>query len=659
MRRHAHLFGLAAIHQLAFWWVVGSGNPQATVTFDCVSGAMGRDVLRGFAYGPFDAYDGILGGMAVSATVGAPLLGALGFSGLGVKAVAGFWSLATVLIGAVFLDRAFDRRTSLIGGLLLALPMPTMFLASTILGNWHYTEMLFELAVAGGLCWLVWGRGLKRRAGLFGFGVLSGLALFNCFGSLIFFGAFWAVMWAMLRVRAGWGGIVRYVIGLGIGAAPLWAKILLHRPYGVPVAADGGTGVPKEMLALQLDPAKLLDLVVDNGFSWGLHFQDVLDVPKGTVLSMTLATGVALALFVGWLLLLWRTRPSIAALLSGLRPGRPASLESVSPAVVPALMGVFYAAAWFLSDMSVEVRPWYLANVRDLGHATLIPWSMAMGLCLAVLIGSLVRERRGGRHPGEAPLPTGPVLALLALGLFWTLGANAFGIARAGGPPSTPIVRGLCHDVHGFYMGPHVVGEGVLTAEGDRLEEAQTVARAEEACAPYGPENVRECVRGVAWSLGFGQVEFEEREFEEGPGRGNRCLLLPTELRSECLRGMGWALQSMGEGGVEIVGGETSRCGDFESSVDRAACWRGVGFPLGDHLSNKPARLMRALKDFPPAVRPDIARGAATHLGRTYSSWSWMVGMCQTWDAEYKTACVAGLEDSMAWRPDAAGVRAR
>ncbi len=181
MRRH--LLALAAIQQAAFWWVVGSGNPQATVTFDCVTGAMGRDVLRGFAYGPFDAYDGILGGMAVAATASAPILGVLGHSGFAVKAAAGLWAMATVLIGATFLERTFDRRTGLIGGLLLALPMPTTFLASTILGNWHHTELLFELAVAGGLCWLAWGPGLGRRGSLFGFGLLSGLALFNCFGS--------------------------------------------------------------------------------------------------------------------------------------------------------------------------------------------------------------------------------------------------------------------------------------------------------------------------------------------------------------------------------------------------------------------------------------------------------------------------------------------
>ncbi len=659
MRRHLPLIAVVGLQQLAFWAVVLSNNPQATVTFDCVSGSMARDVLRGFAYSPLDTYDGILGGMAIGATTGLPIFALFGVTGLSVKAAAALWSGATALVGTLFLQRFFGRRAAVLGGLTLALPMPTMFLASTILGNWHYTELLFELAVAGGLCWLIWGGGVRRRGALFGFGLLSGLALFNCFGSLIFFGAFWAVMWAMLRVAAGWRGIASYVGGVLLGATPLWAKLLLHTPYDAPVL-EGGTKVPKEMLALSVDVGKLGDLLVDNGFSWGLHFQDALDAPRGTVLSMTLATVVTAALFAGWIGLLWRTSPSIRALLGGLLPGRAVGPERVSPAVVPALMGAFYALAWLLSDMNVAVRPWYLANVRDLGHATLIPWAMVMGLCGAVLVGRMSDGSTDGPPPGERALPSMVPKAMGGL-LLAMIAANAFGIARATAHDTPPadgsIYRGTCHDVHGFYMGPHVVGAAAATQAGDPLPESQYVATAEAACAPYGPEAALECPRGVVWSLGFGQVDFEGED--EGGPRPNACLGLPSALRAECLRGMGWALQSMGEGGIVAASLEAERCDDFVEAVDRDACWRGVGFPLGDHLSNRPDRLMRALKDFPPDRREQIARGAATHLGRTYSSWSWMVGMCQRWDPVYRPACVAGLEDSMAFRPDAEAVRAR
>lgn len=671
MRRHLPFVAVAAIHQLGFWAVVLSNNPQATVTFDCVSGNMAADILRGFAYSPLDTYDGILGGMVLGAASGLPLFALLGISGGTVKAAAGLWSLGTVLVGMLFLDRCFDRRSAIVGGLLLALPMPTMFLASTILGNWHYTELLFELAVAGGLCWLVWGGGGARRGPLFAFGLLCGLALFNCFGSLIFFGAFWLVMWAMLRARAGWQGVAAYVAGGAIGAAPLWAKLLLHTPYGAPVLAEGGgAAVPKELVTLSIDPSKIGQLVLDNGFSWGLHFQDVLDVPRGTVLSMTLATLVTVTLFAGWLLLLVRTGPSIRRLLVGLLPGRSVAADSISPAVVPALMGGAYALAWLLSDMNVAVRPWYLANVRDLGHATLIPWAMTMGLCCAVLFGRLVAQGRGGDvHPGERSLPARPLLMVFGWALLATIGADAYGIARASGGArvavegsaggGASIYRGQCHDVHGFYMGPHVLGAGAATVDGRPLAATAYIDRAVQACDPYGATAGPECVRGVAWSLGFAQVEFEDDTFEEGPVRGNECLLLPAPWRLECLRGMGWALQSMGEGGIVAASMETERCDDFDAPADRAACWRGVGFPLGDHLSNRPERLMRALLDFRPDRRVEIARGAATHLGRTYSAWSWMTGMCERWDEGYRAACVAGLEDSMRFRPDAEAVRAR
>jgi hypothetical protein len=655
MRRHLPFLAVAAIHQAAFWAVVLSNNPQATVTFDCVTGAMARDVLRGFAHGPFDTYDGILGGMVLGATSGLPLFAALGITGGTVKAAAALWSLATVGVGWLFLDRFFGRRAAIAGGLLLALPMPTTFLASTILGNWHYTELLFELATAGALCWLIWGGGARRRGALFGVGLLSGVALFNCFGSLIFFGAFWLVLWSMLRAQAGPRGVAAYALGTALGAAPVWAKLLLHAPYGASVP-DGGAKMPKEILALSLDPEKIGDLLIDNGFSWGLHFQDVLDVPRGTVFSMTLATLVTAALFAGWIGLVVRTAPSLRALWLGLRPGRPAPPGAVSPAVVPALMGAFYAAAWLLSDMSVAVRPWYLANVRDLGHATLIPWAMAMSISGAVLLGRL-----GGPLPaGERAMPGRRVLGGLIGAM---IAANAFGIARATShdtPASDALVyRGLCHDVHGFYMGPHVVGPDAATELGDPVAPSDVVAVAEAACAPYGAAEARECVRGVAWSLGFGQIDFDEEEPVDGPSGGDACLALPSPWRAECLRGMGWALQSMGEGGIVAASEECARCDGLAEATDRDACWQGVGFPLGDHLSNRPDRLMRALLDFRPDRRAQIARGAATHLGRTYSAWSWMVGMCERWDPEYRSACTAGLEDSMRFRPDAEAVRAR
>lgn len=648
------LIAVAVVHQLAFWAVVLSNNPQATVTFDCVSGAMGGDILSGFAYSPFDTYDGILGGMGIAAFFGTPLFAVLGLSGFSVKLAAGLWSLMTVVIGWTFLDRLFDRRAAILGGLSLALPMPTMFLASTILGNWHYTELAFELAVAGALSWFVWRDSGPRRWGALLFGVLSGVALFNCFGSLIFFGAFWLIAWALLRARWGWTGIGLYTLGTVLGATPLWLKLLAHSPYGIEVRGDGGTKVPSELVAMTIDLVKLRELVVDNGFSWGLHFQDVLGHPPGTVASMTLASGVTLGLFAGWIVLMLRVAPSIGRLLRAATPGPGVDPAEISPAVVPALMGAFYGLAWFLSDMNVAVIPWYLSNVRELGHATLIPWSMVMGLSAVVLVTSLWAERDRGVPPGELALPT-PALGVAVLGLGWVLIANGIGIVGAisdGWQPGLrSVFRGECHDVHGFYMGPHITG----AASGAELPAESIPAVAEEHCAAYGAEAVAECARGVAWSVGFAQLDFEEG----GAPLQNTCTRLPRRWRMECLRGLGWALQSMGEGGLDAGVSETELCAHFRSPDDRAGCWRGVGFPLGDHLHNQPTRLMRALQDFPPQARPEIARGAATHVGRTYSAWSWMTAMCQSWEAPYREACVAGLEDSMAYRSDAEAVRAR
>ncbi|MCO4771116.1 MAG: hypothetical protein KDA24_13865 [Deltaproteobacteria bacterium] len=648
---------VVAAHQLGFWAVVLSNNPQATVTFDCVSGAMSQDILAGFAYSPFDTYDGVLGGMFVSALVGAPVFALLGGTGFAVKLVAGLWSLLTVLLGWWFLDRAFGRITAVVGGLTLALPMPTTFLASTIMGNWHYTELAFEFAVAGVLSALIWRPSGGGRGGAFAFGLLSGVAIFNCFGTLIFFGAFWLLGYALLRHRWGaWGGAV-YGAGTLLGSSPLWLKVLLHRPYGVAIADEGGTKVPAELLAAGINPRKLAELVFDNGFSWGLHFQDVLGHPPGTVFSMTLASGVTFGLFGGWLLLMVRVAPSLRALLGGLLPSSaPLDSGTVSPAVVPALMGAFYGLAWLLSDMNVAVLPWYLSNVRELGHATLIPWATVMGLSGAVLLGSLLTERSGERPRGERALP-GPTVWVAGVGVAWVIGAGAIGVIGAIDDEAQPglrsVVRGVCHDVHGVYMGPHIVGPSAVGDQGQPLDAAQAPERAAIFCAPYGAG--AECVRGVLWSLGFAQMNMEEGSVDPA----NDCLGLDAPWRAECLRGLGWALQSSGEGGLVAAAPETALCADLPEAIDRAACWRGVGFPLGDHLHNQPTRLMRALRDFPEEVQADIARGAATHIGRTYSAWSYMTGLCDAWDGDLQAVCVAGLEDSMAYRADAATVRGR
>ncbi len=663
------LLAVAAVQQLAFWAVVLSNNPQTSVTFDCVGGAMGRDILQGFAYSPLDTFDGVLGGMFVAALFGAPVYSVLGFSGFALKAVAGLWALGTLLVFWWFLDRTFGRLAAVVGGLTLALPMPTAFLSSTIPGHWHYTELAFEIGAAGIFAAIVWWkegqravqgtakhRGVGAIAGGLALGLLSGVAFFNCFGSLILFAALWMLAWVLLRSRWGWRGLISYAVGLVVGATPLWFKVLVHAPYGARVASEGGTKVPQEALSASIDPGKLRDLFIDNGFSWGLHFQDVLGTPPGTVFSMTLATGVTLGLFGGWLLLMVRVTPSLKALARGGVSG--ADPTDVSPAVIPAVMGAVYAVAWFFSDMSVVVLPWHLSNIRELGHITMIPWAAVMALSGAVLLASLQQERAGSLPAGERPLPPA-TRWVLGAGLVWVIGAGAIGVTAAIDDRHLPglrsAFRGQCHDVHGVYMGPHIVGPHARTADGNPLDPTLTPERSDVFCRAYGPSVARECGRGVAWSLGFAQMDAATGELDPR----NDCLRLPQEWRAECLRGIGWALQSAGEGAMVTASPETARCDDFAESPDRAACWRGVGFPLGDHLHNQPMKLMRALEEFDPAVRVHVARGAATHVGRMYSSMVYMQGMCADWDEEYRAACADGVEDSLRFRSDAEAVRAR
>ncbi len=657
---------LLVVQQILFWTIVLSNNPQVSVTFDCVAGAMGLEILRGFTFSPLDTYDGVLGGIFVGALFGSPLFATFGFSGFTLKLAASAFILATLSACWIFLRRSLGPLAAFLGTATLAFPPPIHFQASAILGNWHYTEILFDLLCALLLYSLVWGgRGRDSRLALGG-GVLVGLTLFNSFGSFIFLSAYAAIGWATLRGRMALKALALLGLGTIAGSSPFWWKVLIHAPFGM--ATGQKVPVPEEMTNLSISWNKAMEMFVDGGFAYGLHVQDFLDIPRGSALSWGLAHTMTAALFLGWILLLVRTAPSLKALALGALPGRsPADPAQLSPAVIPAAMGLVYLAAFYLSDMSLELLPWYLTNPRELGHATLTPWVFVLGLSGAVAAASFIQEARGrpvppglwsygggnttatGRPTAETADARSPATALAALSALLLLAlllANLTALLGAVRPwgrlqGMESAFRGQCFDVHGFYMVPKLGGD---------LDHAGTL------CNRYGSKAAQECRRGAAWAAGFLQANSED---EGGPPMGPACDSLVPPWRRECFRGLGWALQSMGQGGIVANAPEVEACDSLPNKADQAACWRGVGFPLGDHLHPSPERLMRALQDFPSSRRQDIARGAATHIGRSYSSLRFMQRLCSQWDPDLRDACGSGVEDSLSFRTDAAAVRGR
>lgn len=671
LRRHLPLVVVLALHQVLFWAVVLSNNPQATVTFDCVTGTMGSEILKGFSFGVLDTYDGVLAGMFMAATFGTPVFAVFGLTGFSVKLAAALFSATTIASGFVFLDRAVGRLAATLGAATLAFAPPIHFLASVILGNWHYTEIVFDM-----LCALLLVRMLKAepgqdaapgRLGRFrawtvtpvGFavtwGIACGLALVNSFGSLIFLGGFWLTALAALRARVRIRHQLIFVGGILLGAAPFWWKVLFYSPYGQTTGAAKAP-VPEEVTNISVDLGKISEMFLDGGFAYGLHFQDVLGTPAGSAAAGGLAVVATWALFGGWLGLLLKTAPSLGRILAGLVPGRPADSKRLSLAVLPAGMGLTYFVAFLLSDMNLELLPWYITNPRELGHAILTPWTMVLGLNAAVLAARLVGEARGGEVPvGELGIPAiGKLPLVLAgtacLGWFALVGVNAYGMVRAIQPDGylpglQSAFRGACWDVHGFYMTPYL---------------GLDIDRAHAACEAYGPDRAHECRRGATWALGYNTYDpYAEEDGRPVAELGGPCMDLDSPWRAECMRGVGWSLQSAGAGGMTLMVDDTSACDSFSDSADQTACWHGVGFPLGDHLHTVTSRLMTALRDMPSDRRSDIAEGAALHIGRTYSSFRAMQRLCGQWDQDLEGACLSGVEASLAFRADAEQVRAR
>ena len=637
----AALLGILGIQQALLWAILLSNSPLSIVTWDAVSGAMGAEILRGFTFSWLDTWDGILGGMFLGALWGSPWFLALGVHGTTVKLAATTWSALTTILGWFLGGRLGGRAGAVALALLFALPPPVTVLSSLVLGHWHHAAIVFDTALALLVMTHVWNRRGKTPgwvgAGAAGF--LAGVSLFQCFGSLIQVVPLTFLGWALLR--RSWGGarIAVAAAGLLLGLAPMVWKLTLHAPYGVQLA-EGHEKVPPELVAVSLNLGKLTQLLPGGGFAWGLHYQDAWDVPRGTIAQTSAAEFVTVGLFAGWLLLLLRVGPTLIRITRAALPGSPSPpLEGLSPRAVPAALGVSYLLAFLLSDMSLRPLPWWLTNVRELGHILILPWLPWLMASLVALVASFREELVSGRTPPGEWSPAPASLRTLVRGGSFVVVAivllDAASMVATVRPAYTLPgfqlgVRTPAWDVFGFFPAPAV---GLDMGLSERL------------CARYGVAEQVECWRGAAWALGFAAAEDDG-----GEGLRDGCSGLAPPWRQECLRGMGWSFKSQGAGGLARERDLSARCEHLEEEQDRASCWRGVGFPLGDHLNSVPARLMRALQEVPPHRRALVAQGAAALIGRSNRSRLLMDRMCQEWDEDLQDDCQLGIEDSLRFR---------
>jgi hypothetical protein len=636
--RPATALGIAAIVllQQALLWAILLTNPfETTVTWDAVAGAMGVEVLRGFSFSWLDTWDGVLGGIFVGVLWGTPLFALFGVSGLTVKLAATLWSGLTAMLGGLLGAELGGRRAAWALALGLALPPPIHVYGGLVLGNWHVGAVAFALLAALLLVhhWRRWPTRPSWAASL-GTGLALGAALFQSFEGLIPLAPMAVAGWALFRSRWGPGRLLAVAMGVGIGVAPMVWKVAGHSPFGLPTS-EHRTKVPAELLHLSLDPAKLSQLLPGGGVGWGLHYQDAFRVPRGTVPQMILAETVPIVLLLGWALLLVRTGPTLLQVLRAAFPGgTPLDPRRLSIRAVPAAVGLAYLLAFFLSDMQLQPLPWWLTNPREQGHLLLIPWMAWLTAALVALAVSLREERLTAQVPvGEwsagplrrlAPVPALGLVLVLAINL-----AAMIGMVRRPSAGLTVGPRAPAWDVAGFFLAP---------ATGLDLHRSETL------CTAYGPSAQAECWRGAAWAVGFGESEAEDP--------GEACRDLDAPWRTECLRGLGWSWMSQGAGGLVAEGHLAQRCELFGEERDRVDCWKGVGFPLGDHLAGVPERLMRALRELPPHRRPAAAQGAAMHLGRSFAQWSLVEHACAGWDPDLVAACLDGARESLPFRAD-------
>ncbi len=657
LRRHGAFVALAAAHQLLFLAVLRRDPPAMTDTWDCVVGAMATDSLRGFSFSVLDSWDGVIGGMELRALMGAPLYALFGVTPWTLRLSAALVALLTGFVVYRVGWRIGGRLAGTLAAAAILFGPPQLFFASLSAGNFHSSEVLFE-AVA--LLMLLRAIDAERDGGLrrpavwaLLWGLWLGFAVFHCFASLIFLPILWLVAWTCLRHRTGLRGVALHALGVVLGLLPSWWKVLFHTPYGVAGAARPKT--PGEATSMSLDLHELVELGPGGGFAQALHFETALGTPAGSPLASLLAWGATILLFGGALALLVRLAPSFGALLVGALPTRRVEPDRVHPAVLPAGMVLLFGVAFVLSDMRLDELPWYLSNVREHDHVAIVPWIAWLGVCLALLAASLLAERRRGRaRGGELGLSRAASVAapVAAVALASLVGSGAAAVASVATGPTTghvgPSTRAACWDVPGFFMANYL---------------GRDQGAIEAGCARFGDDSRPECLRGAAWSRGFASAA-EQLHREAGTWRPGAlalpCRDLDGTLHLECLRGVGWALRSDGEGDVATDEGSVRLCDALERPAEQRACWLGVGFPLGDHLGTSPVRLRRALEDLPAERRHWIAEGAGALVGRSVEYPEAMRSICGAWGSELALACERGAADSLAWRsgvPESSGSR--
>jgi len=578
--RDPWLAALLAVHTafaLLLWF---SGSPFGTWTFECGAGGTAWDLAHGRnpAFGWSDYYDSWTSGYLLWALLEAPGTWLPGPPIYALKAVSLATTAAVVVAGYAFALRVADRATARLAAAGLALAPPTLWFYAVHAGDYHYSEILFELLLFGAAARVVHDdRWTVGRAGALG--LLAGLAITTSFGAGL---AVLVTVAAVLARRPRWAvqlPAAAVVVGGLVGLAPGIVKATLHQPFGLSAAA-GEFDVPYLGSVLWgLIPRKLALLPTRLADHTG--FADL--IPALHAVDHVVAAGVLAA--------------GLGGLIGAVRQRR-------EDAVLAWLPGLFVAAllgTYLLLPLYLPERHPLLSDFRDIRWLPALLGAAAVGAPIALRPWPRVR------------------LLLLVPALAAPIAWGAMIDAPSAGIP----YPGRCYELQGLYAGKHVP-----------LVEDGALARP-DLCAGFDDPGA--CERGRAWApavytLATGGFTPRRRD-ESLAAVAAQCDAAPPELRRPCYRHLGWALLtavSPAERPAEVV---RRRCRAVADRQARAWCHEGVGFWFADHLGGWPERLEPLLDGADANLRRSAVAGVGARIGLGDPDPAWVARQCARYGA--------------------------
>jgi hypothetical protein len=571
-----------------------------------------------------DTFQGALGGPFILAFLAMPFYLLLGVTPLASKLAAYVTATGLVLVVYVLLDRHESRRAALVAAASFSFTPPALFFASAVLGNLHWTQLIFDYGLALFGLELVLRGGKTRTWSVFG--LVCGLAVFHSVGSLPFLAI--TAGGALLLARPGVRRALSFGIAFLIGAAPFAYKLLVHDAFGIGV----GSG---EQTVGRLAPA---------GFDFaGLTALVYPEAPLGLLFHRTMETwpmqpGWTLALL--WTGVVWLGLVALLITFGGADSGEQAGRRPTLVAAIPLLfVAVFGGAYVVIPGAALNLSLPEFTNVREEGFRNLpMLWA---ALIVASAIGLTRLAARLGRLRGRCLTALAFLPAVCGL-------LGGLSVIEADGPEqqrSLQSFRAVCFDAFGVFAASSLGG---------------TPWRVTEVCDLLeGEAAQRECLSGAAWGVGMGETGLPSATYDPPtlpPGAPTfvisdrpvaACDRLSEELSDGCYFGVGWTVGAYRWGHEDWP---ATACDSLKARGPRDACWTGVGFRVGDHLHPQPEAMAAVIARVPKVRRDQVAEGAGVGLGRGLGNEVWAASFCQRMGGAHVGACVRGVRRSFAMR---------